>query len=142
MADESVLVLSPIGVAPYSIRGATQTLDLIDDGGDFQRTVNGLLVNLAPSAFQKYRSTISCEDVEAPALDGVWLGQTLTVHCIAEIGWIMSGGPDRTAVSGSERVSGGVNYYRPVLSMMVTALSIERDEYGHMTSWRMELEEI
>lgn len=142
MADESLLQLSPIGVAPYSIRGARQTLEPIDDGGDFHRTINGQLVNLAPADFQKYRSTISCDDVEAPALNGVWVGQTITVGCVAELGWMGTGAPDRTAVSGSERVAGAVNYYRPVLTMMVTSLSMDRDEYGHMTSWTMELEEI
>lgn len=142
MADESVLRISPIGVAPYSIRGATQSLEPIDDGGDFHRTVNGNLVNLAPSAFQKYRSTISCEDVDPPAFDGAWIGRTVVVDCIAEVGYIGTGGPDRPVVPGSTRTSGGVNYYRPQLTMMITGFNIDKDEYPNRTNHRIELEEI
>lgn len=142
VADESVLRISPIGVAPYSIRGAQQTFEPIDDGGDFHRTVNGKLVNLSPSAFQKYRSTISCEDVDPPAFDGAWVGRTVVVDCIAEVGYIGTGGPDRPVVTGSERTSGGVNYFRPVLTMMITKWNLTKSEYPNLTNWSMELEEI
>src|ERR1051326_1333455 len=82
---DSVLVLSAIGEAPNSFIGVKQTWEMIDAAGDFRRTVNAVLTNVAASKFQKYKSTISCDDSgNAPALDGVNKGDGLIVDCLFE----------------------------------------------------------
>ena len=85
MLDDSMLVLSGIGVPSYSARGLTQTLQPIEAAGSQRRTVNGTLVDLSQAQFRKYRSTIRCSDQQAPALDDVWPGKVVTVSCIAEL---------------------------------------------------------
>ena len=142
MADETLLTLSGIGVPPYSARGLTQSLEPIDGAVQLRRTVNGALADLSYEPFRKYKSTISGQDQEPPAVDGVWPGQLVEVGCIAELCFLTSaGGPARTAVAGSERVEGDFSFYRPVLTMRVAGFSVSRDEYGAAVSWQMQLEE-
>jgi hypothetical protein len=142
-AEGTQLVLSVGGVPLYSARDLEQTLTPIKAAANTRRTVNGLLVDLSVSNFHKYQSTIKCQDIEAPALDGVMPGMTLTVDCVAELVFKTAGGtPSRTVVAGSARTVGAYTIYRPRLSMMVTALEQSLGEYGHATSWSLELEEI
>ena len=143
MSEETVLTLSGIGVPPYSARGLTQTLEPIGSAAQLRRTVNGALVDLSDSAFRKYQSTISCQDQEPPAVDGVWPGKTVTVECVAELCFLTSGGaPARPVVAGSQRVEGEFTFYRPELTMLVTGFSVSRDEYGAAVSWQLQLEEV
>lgn len=144
MANETILVLSGIGVPPYSARGLSQTLVPIDAAADLRRTVNGVMVNLSLARFQKYRSTISGNDQEPPSVDGIWQGQVVTVDCISELAYPTgrAGSPHRTVVSGSSHVEGSFTFYRPQLTMMVTAYNAETDEYGATISWELELEEV
>lgn len=143
MADETVLVLTGVGVPPYSARGLTQTLDPVEASAQFRRTVNGELVALSNSVFRKYRSTITGNDQQAPGFNGLWPGQLVTVECVAELGYeTATGTPERTVVSGSSYTEGAWTYYRPQLSMMVLAFNMERDEYGAQVSWSLQLEEI
>jgi len=143
MADGTLLEISGPGIANYTARGATQTLDPIDASAVMARTVNGALIDLSPPQMRKYKSSISCNDTETPALDGVWPGMVLTVDCIAELGYKTAGGtPQRTVVAGSSRVSSSWTYYRPQLSMRVVQYSVSRDEYGAMTEWSLDLEEV
>jgi len=143
MADGTVLEISGPGIASYTARGATQTLDPIDASSVMARTVNGALIDLSPAQMRKYKSTISCNDTETPALDGVWPGMVLTVDCIAELGYLTAGGAaGRAVVTGSERTSGSWSYYRPRLDMRVIQYSVSRDEYGAMTDWSLDLEEV
>lgn len=142
MADETLLVISGEGIPPYSIRGLTQSLEPIDAAKNLRRTVNGSLLDLSLSQFRKYRSEISCEDVDSPAFDALEIGDTVTVDCVSELAYKTSGGsPARTVVSGSSRTSGDFTFYRPVLTMLVTGKSQETDEYGAAVSWSLELEE-
>ena len=142
MADETLLTLSGIGVPPYSARGLTQSLEPIDGAVQLRRTVNGALADLSYETFRKYKSTISGQDQEPPAIDGVWPGQLVEVGCIAELCFLTSaGGPVHTAVIGSARVEGDFSFYRPVLTMRVVGFSVSRDEYGATVSWQMQLEE-
>ncbi|TBE54475.1 hypothetical protein U8P68_10920 [Rhizobium ruizarguesonis] len=143
MANETVLVLTGIGVAPYSARGLEQSLQPIDGAGQLRRTVNGTLVDLSETQLRKFTSTITGTDQLSPVVNGVWPGRTVTVDCIAELCYPTSGGsPDRPVVSGSSRVEGAMTYYRPQLSMMVADWQIKRDEYGAQVSWTLELEEV
>lgn len=142
MLSSSLLVISGEGTPEYSVRGLTQTLEPIDAAKNLRRSVNGNLIDLSASQFKKYRSTISCEDVDSPAFDAIEIGDTVTVDCVAELAYKTSGGsPSRTVVPGSLRVSGDWTFYRPRLTMVVTGKSQETDEYGAAVSWTLELEE-
>jgi len=142
MTDDSLLILTGFGVPPYSARGLTQTLQPIEAAGSQRRTVNGTLVNLSQVQFRKYRSTIRCSDQEAPALDGIWPGQVVTVSCVAELCCPSTDTPAKPVVSGSQRAEGSFIFYRPQLVMQVVGFTMERDEYGAVTSWTLELEEV
>jgi hypothetical protein len=143
MANETILVISGPGMPPWAARGLTQSLDPIEASGNLARTVNGVLIDLSPAQMRKFKSTISCSDVDSPALDGLWPGMVLTVDCVPELGYLTAGGtPDRTVVPGSSRVSNDWTYYRPRLDMRITNYSVERNEYGALTSWQLNLEEI
>lgn len=143
MVADTLLVLTGLGVPLYSARGLEQTLDPIDGASEFDRDVNGGLVDLTPAQFKKLSSTISCEDVEAPAFDGVPIGTEVTVECIRELAYLTaSGTPQRTPVTGSERIVGDWTYYRPQLEMVVISFSSSQNEYGRSVSWTLELEEV
>lgn len=142
MSGESLLSISGDGLPPYSVRGVTQSLEPIAAAGNLRRTVNGGLVDLSASQFKKYRSTISCEDMDSPAFDAVDIGDTLTIDCVAELCYKTSGGsPSRSVVSGSSRTANGFTFYRPQLVMKVTGKSQEVDEYQATVSWSLEVEE-
>lgn len=142
MANETLLVLSGDGMPPYAVRGATQTLEPIDAAKNLRRTVGGGLLDLSPSQFKKYKSTINCTDQQSPAFDSLDIGDTITVSCIPELCYKTGGSAQRSAVSGSSRTDGGFTFYRPELSMKVTAKSQETDEYQATISWSLELEEV
>lgn len=144
MANETVLVISGAGIPPYAARGLTQTLEPVAASVVPRRTVNGTLVNLAPSQFRKYRSIISCRDTLPPAVDGVWPGATITVDCVSELSYLTSGGsPGRTVVPGSSRTEGDHTFYRPRLTMMVVApWQAVTNEYGALVEWQLPLEEV
>lgn len=143
MPPETLLVISGNGIADYSARGLTQTLEPIEASAVLARTVNGALIDLSPVQMRKYKSSISCTDVETPALDGIWPGMALTVECVTELGYLTaSGTPTRDVVPGSPRAAGAWTYYRPILDMRVAAYSVSRDEYGARTEWTLDLEEI
>lgn len=143
MAGETLLELTGIGIPPYSARGLSQTLEPIEAAGSQRRTVNGLLVDLSRPEFRKFRSTISCADQDPPALNGIWAGTVVTVKCVVELAYPTIGGSAaRPVVSGSSRTSGSFTFYRPQLTMQVVGFNIEKDEYGAVTSWTLELEEV
>jgi hypothetical protein len=139
----TLLVLDGQGLPPYSGRGITQTLDPIGQAANMRRTVNGDLKDISFSGFRKYKSQLSCNDQLAPALDGVWPGQTVQVDCISELSYKTAGGSaQRTPVPGSSRKEGLYTYYRPRLTMKVMDYSVSTDEYGAQVGWQLALEEI
>jgi hypothetical protein len=147
MADESELRIEGDEFPPTSIRGATETLSPVDN-----------------AQFDKYRWAVSCSDKNAPAIDairaGSWRrtvnggfidlsgnGSVLTVDCISELAFRTLGGspapaPQRSVVTGSSRTADGFTFYRPQLTIGVTAKSQETDEYGAVVQWQLEGEEI
>lgn len=137
----TVLTLSGAGVAPYSARGVSQSLQPIAQASQLVRTINGELIDITPPQFRKYASTISCTDIEAPALGGIWPGMQLVVECVAELG-VSGGTVDRPAVAGSTHTEEGITYYRPILTMLVRNFQQTTDEYGRQTSWTLDLEEV
>lgn len=142
-AEGTLLVLSSMGVPLYSARGLTQTLTPIQGAFDLRRDINGDLVDISNAAFRKYASTITCRDFNTPAVDGLYVGQVLTVSCVAELSYATSGGsPSRTVVSGSSRTVGSYTFYRPQMNMMVTGYSTSADEWAGDVSWQLDLEEV
>lgn len=131
---------------PYSIRGATQTLELITDnplGSQIRRTVNGGLMDLTYDQFRKYKSLISGTDHEVPAFDGAKQGSIVQVDCCAELAYKTVGGsPNRPVVSGSSRVEGDFTFYRPSLTMMVINFRQEFAEWEARYQWALELQEV
>ena len=140
--DNTNLVITGMGVPPYSARGLTQSLEPIAQATFFRRTVDGTAVDLSAPQFQKYQSTISGTDQQPPAFDGLWPGQIFTVDCIAELAYETSTGeaPERTVVAS--RDEGDWTFYRPRMTMMVTGFRAITDEYGAEVGWELSLEEV
>jgi hypothetical protein len=137
----TLLTMTGIGVAPYSARGLKQSLTPIDAASQMRRTVNGVLRDISLPQFRRFKSTITGSDQLSPAVAGIWPGMTVTVECICELA-VGAGSVDRPVVSGSSRTEEGMQYYRPVLTMLVRSFDIEADEYGAQVSWTMQLEEV
>lgn len=141
MANETVLSISGLGVPPYSARGLQQSLEPISASVSQRRTINGTLIDLSLTQFQKYKSTITGNDQKPPACDGAWPGKIVTVECLAELCYIDGGAAQRSVVAGSSYSDGGYTYYRPTLTMVVVGFQYTQDEYNAGTQWTMDLEE-
>jgi hypothetical protein len=142
LSDDTLLVLSGVGVPRYSARGLSQTLTHIEAASQLQRTINGGMMDISRPEFRKYKSTISATDQRPPAVDGKWPGQLVTVDCVSELCCPSAGTPARAIVPGSDYIEEGFKFYRPRLSMIVVGFNIQRDEWGADNSWTMELEEV
>lgn len=141
--SETLLILDGVGVPLYSARGLTQTLTPIGAAAHARRTINGVLDDVSYSQFRKYASRISCSDVRQPAIDGIWPGQIVEVHCVAELAYPVGGSPARTPVSGSEYTEGDFVRYRPVLTMMIKTIpNNQLAEWSAVSQWEFELEEV
>lgn len=140
---ETLLVITGIGIAPYSARGLTQSWGLIDAAKNFRRTVNGTPINLSPLQFRKYRTSISCTDVNPPALDGIFPGAIVTVDWVQEFSYLTEGGsPEREVVEGSSREDGDYTFYRPRMTMFVRDYSGSVAEWDATVPWQLDLEEV
>jgi hypothetical protein len=140
---ETVLTITGFGLTPYSARGIQQTLEPIPQASNMRRTVNGALVDVSAPEFRKYRSVISCDDMNVPAIDRVWPGQQVTVDCVTELSYATSGGSaGKTVVSGSSRTEGSFTFYRPRLTMRIVNFNQTIDETGAVLGWELELEEV
>ena len=141
---ETVLSMTGMDVAPYSARGLSQSLEPISASGQLRRTINGELIDLSSAQMRKFSSVIRGTDQLSPAVNGIWVGSTVTVDCIVELAYITATGeaPERTIVTGSSRTEGAFTYYRPQLVMMVTGWDIDHDEYGQQVGWSLSLEEV
>jgi len=138
---QTVLTLLGMGVTLFSSRGLVQTLAPIEAATQQARTINGQLQDLSVELFHKYRTTITCVDQRVPALDGIFPGRELTVHCAVELACPVGDTPARPAAPGSTRVEHGFTFYRPVLVMLVTTYSVEYNEWGASVGWSLEMEE-
>lgn len=143
MAFDTLLVITGIGIAPYSARGLTQTLTPIDASKQLRRTINGALADVSYVQFRKYNSKITCKDQATPAVDGIWPGAVVTVECVHELARLTdTEGPARPVVPGSERTEGDFTFYRPILEMRVMDFSNGLEEWNADYNWSLELEEI
>ncbi len=134
---------SNIDVTPFSARGLSQQLSPLEQMSNQRRTINGTLIDLAASQFQKYISSISGNDQQSPAFDGNWPGKIVTVDCIVELAYPTSGGsPAKPVVPGSSRVEGDFTFYRPRLTMIIASYQTTLDEWGAIVGWQLDLEEV
>lgn len=139
----TVLTIMGVGIPPYSSRGIRQTLTPISAAANLRRTINGELIDLSPVQFKKYKSSLSCNDFQPPALDGIWPGLQITVGCIKELGFLTAGNsPAKTVVEGSLRTDGIFSFYRPVLIGRITSFSDNFAEWEAGDEWQLEFEEI
>lgn len=137
----TVLAIDILTLPNGSARGLSGTLEPINGAASMRRTVNGELINFGIAAFQKYKLSISGTDQVPPGFDGVWPGQTATVDCLNELAFTGSD-PDRTPVEDSIRTDGPAKFYRPRLTMLVIDWQVQRDEWGAVTDWGLDLEEV
>lgn len=137
------LVLIGMGVPLYSGRRLTNTITPIEQAKYQRRTINGRLVDLSVTQFQKYEGEISCTDQAPPAIDGVWPGRVLTMWSAAELSFLTAtSGPDRPAVSGSERIEGDFTRYRPILAVMLGKWTLRQDDFGASIGWTLPFTEV
>lgn len=141
--QSTLLVITGMGVPPYSARGITQAFEPIEGAAQVVRSVNGVAMDFSHEQFRKYRTSITCTDQQAPALNGVWPGKIITVECVAEFAYLTAGGsPARPVVPGSSREEGAFTYYRPILELMVTAFNAGSGEWSAEVNWSLEGEEV
>lgn len=168
MSDETDLVLGDIVIPVGSARGIAQSIEIIDNG-DMRRTINGTLKNLTRQENRKFSSTINASDFSSPALAGIWRGDVIDVSCIeplrqtvnpADTDVTLIRDPVAGTVRGIDQVTGSfvspssvvgrdVTFasavtmveFKPILTMMVTDISFDKDEYSTDESWSIQLEE-
>lgn len=139
----TLLVITGMGVPPYSARGLTQTFQPIENSGHLERSVNGPFIDFSNPAFKKYASKITCTDQDAPALSGIWIGALVTVQCVFEFSFLTANpsAQERPAVPGSTRTEGDFTFYRPQLEMVVMNFNASGEEYEALIRWELDLEE-
>lgn len=120
---------------------------------------------------KRYRSVITCKDVNSPLADGVWVGSQILVGCIQNLWQSINPGElkvrlIRPAVAGSvcavnnfgdpikfRLTDNEVELYkpyeervfvcfRPWLTMQVTDFSVITDEWEMSGGWKLSLEEV
>lgn len=136
----TLLTLSGDGVPPYSARGARQTLEPIALAISLHRDVNGNMINMAPPQMQKYKSEISCNDQQAPAFNGLMPGAPITVNTIVELSYLTATSTPARMVAGSFQ-DGAYTFYQMILSCVLMHFSVDKDEWGATTGWKLDLEE-
>ena len=152
MSTETDLDLEEIGVSPGSGRGLTQSLAPASSGS-LVTLADGEVVDRSRPAFRKYRTSINFSDVVPFALGGLWEGDIVTIHSVAEIEQPASTTRERRHVPGSivwrddegfevdpgedETVKPAAaewQNYRPILHCRVEGWDIDTDEYGVLHS--------
>lgn len=139
--NNTLLVLYGMGQPLYSSRNLTQTFTMIAAAKKFARTVNGSMMDLSYEEFRLFATDITCTDVEAPSLDGIYVGMMIEVDCAFELSYPTGGQPSRWVVDGSERVEGDYTFYRPRLGCVVIDYDFSFAEYQADYTWKLSLEE-
>ena len=141
---DTLLSISGLGGFSYQARGLTQTLSVIRQAVEQERTVNGKLIDVSNPIFRQWASKITCSDVSAPPFDGLWPGAIVTVQCAAYLCYLTGnlGSPARAQVVGSVFSRNGYTFYRPILTMMVGQFQQGHPEWQAGYSWSLDLEEV
>jgi hypothetical protein len=169
-STETVLDLSTIPLPPGSARGIRERLEVVAPTATIRRTVNNQAISLRVPGEDKYRVSLSCDDLHLPSLDGLAVGDEVLVACTTELSTRISAGATsaalaRTPVAGSvharridgQSVSVSVNgrvvnisaqavdvtvFYRPLLTCLVESWSGDSDEWAAEVGWSLELQEV
>jgi hypothetical protein len=143
--DDTLLTISSFGNMLYQARNLNQTLDVIGEATQLERTINGVLTDFSAPQFRKYSSKITIpNDVNAPPFDGVFPGMQVEVGCAVGLSFVtgLPGAPFREPVSGSLYIDGNYTFYRPELDMLVRSLETHFDEWKNIVGWTLNCEEI
>lgn len=169
MSDTN-LIFDISGFPPESARNCVQELSPIPNG-EFRKSLNGDLMFLATSERRRYRSVITCRDVNTPIIDKLWIGSQLHIGCIQNLWQSFKPGETkitliRPAVAGSinavnnfgepipfKLIDNELHLYaqndsevfvcfRPWLTMRVISFKMTTDEWNISGGWTLELEEI
>lgn len=132
----------------WCARGLQHSLEPIEGGVVRWRSPSGKLHSRRRPGRRKYRVSVDCGgDVQPPDFGGVWEGLVLTVRSAEELSTAADRPSERPMVPGSARTVTGsdgvaVTFYRPELVMQVTGWRVSRDEWGAVSSWSLQLEEV
>lgn len=127
MPFATLLSIDGIELGDYSARGLTMTLEPIAQAAAMRRNMNGELMDLSLPQFRKYRASVSCSDVESPIfVPDVWPGKLVLVRCVPYLG---TGDLD----DSTDQLG---------LVMRVVTWSAQRNEWGAVSSWSLDLEEV
>jgi hypothetical protein len=167
---ETNLILGVAGLPPESARNCIQELSPIANG-EFKKTINGDLLFMETSERKRYKSTITCKDVNSPIVDSIWVGSQISVGCIQNL-WQSFNPMEiklrliRPPVDGSVCVVNNfgepIKFYlednevtlhttyeekifvcfRPWMTMRVIDFSLETNEWGMSGGWKLNLEEV
>lgn len=134
LSDATLLVLDKVGggftLAEFSARGISMTLSPIDESAQIEYDVNGNLVDLMEGfdQFKKYKSTISCDDMESPGFaagatvaDRIWPGTKFNVTCLPSLG-------------ATDPIT--------MVMMVVSPWQVTTDEWGAAVSWSLDLKQV
>lgn len=168
--NESNLILEMIGLPPESARNCVQELYPIPNG-EIKKSINGNILFLEATERKKYKSIISCKDINTPIIDGIWIGSQINIGCIQNLWQAINPGKQsiqliRPAVNNSvcaiDKFGNPVEFtidgdevtltkthderificFRPWLTMKVIDFSMETNEWGMSGSWKLITEEI
>lgn len=120
-SETTLLSIDGIDLGPYSTRDLTMTLEPIDQSSQVDRDINGELIDLSESQFQKYRVTISATDQQSPVFAGVFPGTEITITCVPQLGYD--------------------DEYPLTLVCLTLPWSLSRREYAAQTTWQLVAEE-
>jgi len=85
-SQDTVLVLTGVGLPRWAGRGLNETLTPLDLG-ELRRDINGTLVDLTDSVLhRRYSVSITGNDLNPLPADQLWKGAQVTVSCINELG--------------------------------------------------------
>lgn len=168
--SETNLILGIAGLPPESARNCIQELSPIPNG-EFKKSINGDLMFLETAERRKYKSVISCSDVNSPIIDKLWIGSQINVGCIQNLWQVILPGETqitliRPAVAGSvnavnnfgeqipfQLIDNDLKLYnsykdkifvcfRPWMMMQITNFTLRTNEWDMEGGWKLELEEI
>jgi hypothetical protein len=143
--SDTVLSISSLGHMIFQARGLSQSLEVIDEATQLERTINGTLKDISVAQFRKYKSKVNVpSEVYPTPIDGIFPGQTVVVACAASLGYVTGtpGFPKRPEVSGSSWSENGYTFYRPLLTMKIRTVETHFDEWKNVVGWSVDLEEV
>jgi hypothetical protein len=121
VSDATLLAITGIDIPEFALRGLTQSIEPIAAAaGNIRRDINGVLRSKQLTEFQKYKSTVSCTDLAGPGLPAIWPGLPVTMVTLSDLL-----GPDPVT-----------------MGMLVIGWKASRDEWGAITGWSIDFEQV